>query len=270
MNPTKAKHFFEQRSARKESLVLVTVVETRGSTYSKTGDQMLIDATGVACGMLSGGCLESDLAVRAQVVLESGEDQSVTYELAAGDDDVWGLGIGCDGSMTIGLQRIHADSDYAPFELPAPVRLLVLGAGLDAVPLTRLADEIGWSCTVIDHRPTYIDHIGFPAECEKHCIEPGKLATTVDLNGYDCAVVMSHHLASDREYLRQLADSSVSYLGLLGPPARKERLLTELGEKGRQLHGRLHGPAGLNLGGRGPEPIALAMVAQIQQVLAED
>jgi xanthine/CO dehydrogenase XdhC/CoxF family maturation factor len=270
MNPTKIRRFFAQRCARKEALALVTVTETQGSTYSKAGDHMLIDANGVGCGMLSGGCLESDLAVRAQVVLESGDDQSVTYSLASGDDDVWGLGIGCDGSMTIGLQRIQAEDDYAPFKLPTPIRLLVLGAGLDAVPLTRLADEIGWSCTIADHRPAYVDHAGFPDECEKHCVEPAQLTATVDLNTFDCAVVMSHHLASDREYLRQLADSNISYVGLLGPVARKERLLSELNELGVQMRGHLHGPAGLDLGGRGPEAIALSIVAQIQQVLAQD
>jgi xanthine/CO dehydrogenase XdhC/CoxF family maturation factor len=270
MNPTKIRRFFDQRCARMEPLALVTVVETQGSTYSKAGDQMLIDAHGVGCGMLSGGCLESDLVVRAQVVLESGDDQSVTYDLASGDDDIWGLGIGCDGSMTIGLTRITAENDYAPFELPSPIRLLVLGAGLDAIPLTRLADEIGWSCTIADHRPAYVDHAGFPGECEKHCVEATQLAATVDLNTFDCAVVMSHQLASDREYLRQLAEVNISYVGLLGPAARKERLLSELGEHGKQLHGHLHGPAGLNLGGRGPEAIALSIVAQIQQALAQD
>ena len=137
MNSSKLQNFFEQRKARSEPLVLVQVAATEGSTYSKAGDLMLIDQSGVGCGMLSGGCLESDLAVRAQVVMESGEPQSVTYELASGDDDVWGLGIGCDGSMTISLQLLRHDDDYAPLEIPAPRHLLVLGAGLDAIPLTR-------------------------------------------------------------------------------------------------------------------------------------
>ncbi|MGI9220311.1 MAG: XdhC family protein, partial [Woeseiaceae bacterium] len=149
MNSSRLQRFFEQRSGRGEPIVLVTVAETSGSTYSKAGDLMLIDQQGVACGMLSGGCLESDLAARAQVVLESGKPQSVTYELASGDDDVWGLGIGCDGSMTIELQSITQHNGYSPLAIPAPVELLVLGAGLDAVPLTRLADEIGWRCTVV-------------------------------------------------------------------------------------------------------------------------
>ena len=73
MNSARLRRFFEQRRARGEPMVLVQVTATEGSTYSKAGDLMLIDQQGVACGMLSGGCLESDLAARAQVVLESGK-----------------------------------------------------------------------------------------------------------------------------------------------------------------------------------------------------
>lgn len=269
MNLLKLQHFFEQRRARGEPLVMVTVEATAGSTYSKSGDQMLIDRNGVVSGMLSGGCLESDLAVRAQVVFESGEAQSVTYELASGDDDVWGLGIGCDGSMTIGLRLITAANSYAPLQIPEPLQLLILGAGLDAVPLARLCVELGWQCTLVDHRPAYLENTAFPEAFAKHCVAPEQLASTIALDDFAAAVVMSHHLASDRAYLRALAESQIVYVGLLGPAARKQRLLAEIGEHAASLERRLHGPAGLDLGGRGPEPIALAIIAQIQSVLAQ-
>jgi len=296
MNVSKLLNFFDAKAARNEPLVLVSVLATRGSTYSKAGDMILIDADGVVCGMLSGGCLETDLAVRARIVLESGQAQTATYELSTGDDDVWGLGVGCDGAMTIYLQPLLAAQGYAPFAAiaralrghePANVRIadpagdvlldvsvqpaphiLLLGAGLDAVPLARLIDELGWRCTVVDHRPAYVANPDFPAACTKHCVEPADLAGSVDLERFDAAVVMSHHLASDRGWLWQLAATRMAYIGLLGPPARKARLLEELGEQGEPLAGRLHGPAGLRLGGRGPEQIALAIVAQMQQLLS--
>lgn len=267
MNSARLLRFFETRRERQEPMVLVSVTETAGSTYSKAGDQMLVDANGVACGMLSGGCLESDLAARARIVLESGEPQSVTYNLAS-DDDVWGLGIGCDGSMTLSLNAIGPQDDYAAFARPRPLQLLVLGAGLDAVPLTRIATELGWHCTIYDHRPASVDNPEFPADARKHCAEATKLAAQLSLGDYDAAVVMSHHLDNDRDYLRQLAETRIEYIGLLGPAARKTRLLEELGAAGKTLSDRLHGPAGLDLGGRGPEPIALSIIAQIQQQLA--
>ena len=297
MNKHSLLQFFDERRQRKESLVLATVVETRGSTYSKTGDQMLIDANGVGCGMLSGGCLEGDLAVRANVVLESGNSQVVTYDLASEDDEIWGLGIGCDGSMQIYLQALVPRNDYQPFaeiaevlrgttaaevtivgsdedialtiRIQPPLNLLVLGAGLDSVPITKFADELGWRCTIVDHRPAYVDGGKFPTGSVTHCVDAAMLAETVVLNDFDCAVVMSHHLASDRAYLTQLAESRISYIGLLGPPARRERLLSEIGAAADKLRDRLQGPAGLDLGGRGPEPIALSIVAQMQQVFAK-
>jgi len=268
MNSSRLQRFFEQRRARGEPLVMVAVTATDGSTYSKAGDLMLIDQHGVACGMLSGGCLESDLAARAQVVLESGQPQSVTYELASGDEDVWGLGIGCDGSMTIGLQMLTAKDDYAPLQIPTPTQLLVLGAGLDAVPLARLANEMGWQCTVVDHRPAYIERGDFPEECAKHCIAATALNDTVVVDDFDAVVVMSHHLESDREYLRQIAGRDVGYAGLLGPAGRRDRLVSEIGDAAEALRDTLQGPAGLSLGGRGPEVVALSIVAQIQETLA--
>jgi len=295
MNAAALLKFFDVRAARNEPLVLVTVLGTQGSTYSKAGDFILVDAEGVVCGMLSGGCLESDLAVRARIVLETGKAQTATYELAAGDEDIWGLGVGCDGSMTVYLQPLFAVNNYQPFTAMAeamrghaaanvriedeggglllemsmrpPTHILLLGAGRDAVPLARLIDGLGWRCSLVDHRLAYIENPEFPAACAKYCAEPEVLSTTVDLSRVDGAIVMSHHLASDRSYLRALAATTVSYIGLLGPPARKQRLLSELGEQGAALSGRLHGPAGLRLGGRGPELIALAIVAHVQQVL---
>ncbi len=56
-----------------------------------------------------------------------------------------------------------------------------------------------------------------------------ELAARVDLSGYDAAVVMSHHLQADLHYLRQLAVSSIPYVGLLGPHERRRRLAAELG-----------------------------------------
>lgn len=267
MNALKLRRFFEQHRARREPLVLVSVEATSGSTYSKAGDQMLIDRNGVGCGMLSGGCLESDLAVRAQVVFESGVPQTHTYDLAEDDDDVWGLGIGCDGSMTIGLQLITVESDYAPLQIPTPIRVLVLGAGPDAVPLARLCTELGWQCALVDHRPAHLENAEFPTECSMHCLQPEDLAEDVALADFDAAIIMSHHLASDREYLRQLVASQLRYIGLLGPAGRKQRLLADLGVQAADLDERLYGPAGIDLGGRGPEAIALSITAQIQSIL---
>jgi xanthine dehydrogenase accessory factor len=257
---------------------------------------MLVDQGGVFRGMLSGGCLEGDLAVRAQQVLEGGEPQIVTYDLGQ-DDELWGMGVGCDGLMRMVLLPLLPADNHAPFARIAevmrgdkrqemtlqvgadelqeltilvepPPQILVLGAGLDAEPVVRFAAELGWRCTVVDHRPAYLEAGDFAAATAKHCMPAAELAGTLDLDRYAAAIVMSHHLASDRTYLEQLAATDMIYIGLLGPIHRRDRLLSELGDAGASLEARLHGPAGLDIGGRGPAPIALSIVAEIQQELS--
>ena len=342
MNVTGLVRFFEQRRERGEPLALVTIYETSGSTYSKAGAHMLIDGDGDFHGMLSGGCLEGDLALRAAAVIDSGEPQTVTYDLAQ-DDELWGLGVGCDGVMHVFLQALTDANGYQPFAAIAgamtgdrpvrfaiviesahpkirpgsaaigeeegvrglgvadeaagqlmqegarpalervsvndyeirvlagtiqpPPRLLVLGAGPDAEPLVQFAVELGWRCTVVDHRDAYVASGDFGGAEKVLCLPAGALARNLELDRFDAAVVMSHHLASDRAYLEQLAATGLRYIGLLGPAARRDRLLSELGESAQTLTGRLRGPAGIDIGGRGPAAIALSIVAEIQGVL---
>jgi xanthine dehydrogenase accessory factor len=147
-------------------------------------------------------------------------------------------------------------------------RLLVLGAGLDAAPVVRFGSELGWRCTVADHRPGYLERGDLGEAATTLCVRAETLGDDLDLDAFDAAIVMSHHLATDEHYLAALAGSGVSYVGLLGPPARRRRLMEALGERAGPLEGRLHGPAGLDLGGRGPAAIALSIVAEVHAHLA--
>ena len=73
---------------------MITVLSTEGSTYSKMGSQMLVNAIGDFQGMLSGGCLEGDLAERSRGIIDSSIAEVITYDLRD-DDEVFGLGVGC-------------------------------------------------------------------------------------------------------------------------------------------------------------------------------
>jgi xanthine/CO dehydrogenase XdhC/CoxF family maturation factor len=295
LNPTPLLEFFDSHQERGEPLVLVTVFETEGSTYSKAGAQMLVDQNGVYRGMLSGGCLEGDLAIRARQVIETGEAQTVTYNLGDDGDELWGMGVGCDGSMSMLLQPLTPKGGYAPFAgiadilrghvaaevtiavgkeqvemtilVEPPPQVLIMGAGPDAEPVVRFAAELGWRCTIVDHRQAYVDNGEFADATLTLCLPVDDLGKELDLSRYKMAIVMSHHLASDRAYLRQLAETQIAYVGLLGPRSRRDRLLGELGDVAAELEPRLYGPAGLDLGGYGPEPIALSIIAQMQQEL---
>jgi xanthine dehydrogenase accessory factor len=151
------------------------------------------------------------------------------------------------------------------FVLPLwlPPRVLLLGAGPDALPVVDLAARLNWKVTLVDHRPAYAVAAHFPSAERVLLARPQDLPAVLALDGFAAAVVMSHHLPSDLAYLRALAATSIPYVGLLGPAVRRERLLADLAADAGPLQGRLHAPVGLVLGGRTPESIALAIVAEI-------
>ncbi len=288
--------FFWNHSSQDRSLALITVLSTEGSTYSKAGSQMLLNDEGDFQGMLSGGCLEGDLAERSKSIIKNGVAEVITYDLRA-DDDVFGLGVGCEGALRILIQPLSADTKHEPFasliatlghashadmvladaeskigvtRVMAPLRLLVLGAGQDADPLIAFAVALGWEVAVSDHRPAAIDRLGGSGAASIGCVPVKDIASHFDLGRFDAVIVMSHNLEADRVYLTTLADTPVDFIGLLGPPHRRDRLLREIGSAAGKLEGRLHGPVGRQIGGRGPAAIALEIAAELQSYFSSD
>jgi len=342
---------FDQWRNERVPVALATVYETLGSTYSKAGHRIVICADGRYSGLISGGCLEGDLAEHAASVLQTGAAEPVTYDLRDDVEDVFGLGVGCNGLIRVFIQPLLPEGNYEPFatlrslyddsreyfcatviesadrQLPpgstflraadggyaaighdadaayfaalvsswpagaagahanfglirhggqavlfAPIaripRLLVLGAGLDAIPLVRMAVELGWHVEVVDHRPAYLDRDEFAVADAVRLVDPRNAEDTLGPGpAPDAAVVMSHHLDTDTAYLRALAAIDVRYLGVLGPPARRQKLLERLEPGFPDLRARLRGPIGLNIGGAGPSAIALSILAELQSVL---
>jgi xanthine dehydrogenase accessory factor len=94
----------ERAPSAQDSRVLATVVATAGSTYRKPGARMLLMADGSYIGLLSGGCLESDLQIHAREVLDSGVARAVEYDTRGPDDVLFGMGAGCEGKMRVLLE----------------------------------------------------------------------------------------------------------------------------------------------------------------------
>ena len=84
---------FDAWRAAGTPLVLATVYETVGSTYSKPGHRILIAADGDYRGLVSGGCLEGDLSERARAVLAADRPAPVTYDLRDAADEIFGLSL---------------------------------------------------------------------------------------------------------------------------------------------------------------------------------
>ena len=322
-----------------DSLVLVTIIGTEGSTYRKPGAMMLISQDQQFEGMISGGCLEGDLLHHAATVFESGEAQLVTYDMHADDELVWSLGLGCDGIIHLMLQRLDRGQDFGFLNaletslsgrsasilalvtrqtgalaagafalldsdgssageevllpllenettngwpdwrtrvvnseensqvlltnIPPRTRMLICGAGPDAVPMANTLSSLDWKVFVVDHRPSFARAERFSLRCDVIGTPPEALSARIDLDEIDAAVIMSHHLEADSVYLAQLAKHDIPYIGCLGPRARSARLKDMAGCPDQPVFG----PVGLDIGAELPEAIALSVAAEIHAVL---
>ena len=92
--------------------VLATIYDTNGPCYRKSGAMMLFSSQGDQLGMLSGGCLESDMGTNARKVMQTSQSILLCYDGSDEDDVSFHLGIGCGGTVYIMLQLINAQNDY--------------------------------------------------------------------------------------------------------------------------------------------------------------
>ena len=265
---------FEQH--RGEPLALATLVAARGSSYRRPGARMLVCADGKTAGSLSGGCLEEEVVRRAREVMRMDEPALMTFDTR--------LRFGCNGSIDVfveaareeflrelaanfserrscravtflegedlGTRLVRRDAPIiaAAFvqEIEPAIRLLIFGEGPDSVPLRSLAEVLGWDVVEID--------------------QPADLASHVDSR--TAAIVKSHNYGRDFAALCQLLKLDLPYVGLLGPRKRRDQLLNAVLDEGIAIDADLFAPAGLDLGAETPEELALALVSEIQAVLA--
>ena len=147
----------------------------------------------------------------------------------------------------------------------APQRLFILGAGDDAKPLVSIGALLGWSVTVMDGRAQLARAERFP-EAERVLAVSSASAEVLGIRPEDAVVLMTHSYEQDRELLAAVLPLRPRYLGLLGARHRSSLLVSEVAVKlGRTIAAcceQIYAPVGLDLGGDGPEAIALAVIAE--------
>jgi xanthine/CO dehydrogenase XdhC/CoxF family maturation factor len=327
----------EARLARSTAFTLCVVVHSAGSTYRKPGALALVGADGPRLGVISGGCLESDLESAARAALAENLPRVALFDTRSDDDLVFGSGSGCRGQMQVLLLPVAAGASHPLCEAlisaersqrplkaalvtsaphvgsgflwsanietelaprieaaralkgrpagehqleggltcavvlfpPAP-RIMLVGAGPEAPALINIATQLGWHVSVSDHREALLARHAAGAE-RTICARPAEALAAIGDQRLDACIVMTHTAANDREALVALARRADPFIGLLGPPARRDELLAELDPAARAtLTPRLHAPVGIKLGGYGPETLALSICAELQRFLAAE
>jgi len=152
------------------------------------------------------------------------------------------------------------NNDVTEYIRPAP-RLLLIGAGPDTPPLFNLAQQLGFLVQVIDQRSQVLQRYNFTQNVSAIEVSSNNLDAFINQNPQDFVLVKTHNQQLDADYLSQICLAELSYVGLLGPKERAQRVVDQMLAPAPK---NLVAPAGLDLGGDGAHAIALSIVAQIQ------
>jgi xanthine/CO dehydrogenase XdhC/CoxF family maturation factor len=166
------------------------------------------------------------------------------------------------------------DSITAFIEFLNPVvSLVVVGAGNDAIPMVNIADTLGWDVRVVDGRNTHAKPDRFASACQVLVSKPEAVLDQINIDDRTAFVMMTHNYNYDIAMLKALLHKDLTYIGMLGPKKKLDRMLLELREDGMliddQMLEKVYGPTGLEIGAETPEEIALSIIAEIQSVIQQ-
>jgi xanthine dehydrogenase accessory factor len=155
------------------------------------------------------------------------------------------------------------------FEVIKPAtRILLFGAGNDTLPLAKMAEIMGFELILIDGRKNLATHARFPSAKQ---IITGSAEEVIDLLETDIhtvALLMTHNFEYEVIVLEKLLSQMISYIGILGPKRKSEKLFERLEAKGISVStDNIFAPIGLEIGAETSEEIALSILAEIKAVL---
>jgi len=153
-----------------------------------------------------------------------------------------------------------------------PVSIIIIGAGNDVVPVVNMADILGWETTVVDGRANYAKQERFVSACQVLVAKPENALEQITIDEHTVFLLMTHNYNYDMAMLRQLLGKNMTYIGMLGPKIKRERMLNELKDEGSNFTDQqlsvLHSPVGLDICAETSEEIALSILAEIKAMFA--
>jgi xanthine dehydrogenase accessory factor len=140
-------------------------------------------------------------------------------------------------------------------------RLIVAGAGHDAVPLVSVAAQVGFRVTVLDPRKDFNNAFRFP-EASHMVVEPSEADPAVFHDSW--WIIMNHQQSRDEASLALALKSNPRFIGVLGPLSRTQEMLANIGAD--LSSGPLHAPIGLDLGAETIEEVAISILSELMMV----
>ncbi len=235
--------------SRRQRSVLVTLFSAEEKNKPQAGTCLLFEEDGTITGDIPYAGLKASVMNDVKLAMEAQSSFFKNYD--------------SEGS------KLTAFIEF----LQVPVSLIAVGAGNDAIPLVNIATQLGWDARVVDGRSTHAKPERFVSACQVLVSKPENVLDQVPIDEQTVFVLMTHNYNYDLAMLKALLERRVTYIGVLGPGKKLERMLDELREQGIILTGEqlnsLYGPVGLDIGAETSEEIALSIIAEIKAVLAQ-
>lgn len=233
-------------SARDERFALVTVVRREPPSSARVGDAALVTQSGGYHGWAGGGCTRETVVREAQAAIADGEPRFISLSPEAGSAraGMVALQMTCDSGGTVEI--------YVEPVLPAP-RLFLFGASPAVRCLSRIALAMGWRVDVAHPDAEAGD---FPGA---HGVQQTFAPQTLPEGAHVLVATMGD---DDLEVLRAVLASRPAYVGLIASRKRFAELRSHLGMPDAAL-AAVAAPAGLDIGARTPEEIAVSVMAQM-------
>jgi xanthine dehydrogenase accessory factor len=262
----------ERWRGRGDRVALATVVATRRSAPRPVGSKLAISERGELIGSVSGGCVESDVAVQAADVIADGGPRLLTYGIT--DDMAWNVGLPCGGEIDVFVERFEGELpesaepavavtviegeragerrllapdavDPGPSRvlevdgetvfaevLGPPPRIAVIGAIDTAEELCRAAKSLGWRTAVADPRPALVTRERLPSPDELIVAWPDEALEQLAPDSDTAVVVLTHEERLDVPALTAALAADTFYVGAIGSRRTQEKRRERLLEVG--------------------------------------
>lgn len=243
-------------AAEGRPFVLVTLVETTGSTPQDAGTKMLVDAGGLRHGTVGGGRLEQQAIDRAQALLTDRAMNPCTLVEWNLKRDV---GMTCGGTVKLLFEAYHV----------YPWRVVVFGAGHVGQAVVRCLLLLDCRVVCVDSRAEWLDRLPVSPQLEAVRLdEPHDFVSRLAADDFVVCMTMGHRTDLPVLTAILMAGRPPEYLGVIGSRAKREVLRRELEEAGVAASAiePLRCPIGLQIGSNQPGEIAVSVAAEILQV----
>ena len=225
---------------------LATVVEVLGSSSAPPASRAVFDDRGkLVHGWIGGGCAQTIVAHAALDSLREGKPRMIDIDLT---DEIFGAGMPCGGHMRVFVEPVN----------PNPM-LWLLGRGTLVQQICELASRMDFDVTVDDTEAAADSLPG--ATC---VINDDQQYQRLAPEAGDFVVIATHH-KGDYSALRRILHSEAAYIGLVASRHRASLVFERLRGEGfsPERLARVRAPAGLTIGAKTPQEIALSIVAEM-------